>query len=86
MKKFWLIVSIWCMLLLLGCGVMLLFFAPKEATYSASENRMLEPFPEVSVRSLLSGEFSVSFENWLSDRFFGRDRWIAIADRIDSRL
>lgn len=86
MKKFWLIVSIWCMLLLLGCGVMLLFFAPKDATYSASENRMLEPFPEVGVRSLLSGEFSVSFENWLSDRFFGRDRWIAIADRIDSRL
>ena len=86
MKKFWLIVYIWCLLLLLGCGILLLSVSPREATFSASENRMLEPFPELSAHSLLSGEFSVAFERYLSDRFFDRDRWIAVSDRFMSRL
>ena len=86
MKKFWLSVTIWCMLLLLGCGIVLLLVAPKEAIYSASENRMLEPFPETDAHSLLSGDFSIAFERYLSDRFFLRDRWIALSDRIESRF
>ena len=82
MKRFWLIVYTWCLLLLLGVGVLLLVVSPKESTYSATENRMLAPFPKTDAESILSGDFSVAFEQYLSDRFFERDRCIAVSDRL----
>lgn len=86
MKKLLTVLYTWCLLLLLGCGVLLLVTAPKEATISESENRMLEAFPSADAQSLLSGAFSSGFERYLSDRFFERDRCIALSDAIKNRL
>ena len=58
MKKLLTVLITWCLLLLLGCGVLLLVTAPKEATVSESENRMLEAFPSADLKNLLSGGFS----------------------------
>ena len=86
MKKFLTVLYTWCLLLLLGCGVLLLVTAPKEATVSESENRMLEAFPSADAESLLSGAFSSGFERYLSDRFFYRDRFIALSGTLKNGL
>lgn len=86
MKKLLTVLYTWCLLLLLGCGVLLLITAPKEATVSEAENRMLEPFPSADAQSLLSGSFSTGFEQYLSDRFFLRDRCIALTNAIKNGL
>ena len=86
MKRFWTILYTWCLLLLLGCGAVLLFTAPREETYSESENRLLEPFSPLTASSVLSGEFSASFERYMLDRFPLRDVWIALSGDVGSRL
>ena len=86
MKKLLTVLITWCLLLLLGCGVLLLVTAPKETTVSESENRMLEAFPSADLKNLLSGGFSGGFERYLSDRFFARDRCIALSNAMKNRL
>ena len=86
MKKLLTVLYTWCLLLLLGCGVLLLVTAPKDATLSESENRMLEAFPSADAQNLLSGAFSSRFEQYLSDRFFYRDRCIALSDAMKNSL
>ncbi len=86
MKKLCVFLYIGCLLLLLGGGVLLLYTAPREATPSQTENRMLEPFPQLDAEHVLSGEFSSAFERYLSDRFFQRDRWIALSKALQERL
>lgn len=86
MKKLLTVLYTWCLLLLLGCGVLLLVTAPKDATLSETENRMLEAFPSADAQNLLSGAFSSRFEQYLSDRFFYRDRCIALSDAMKNSL
>ena len=86
MKKLLTALYTWCLLLLLGCGVLLLVTAPKEATISETENRMLEAFPKADAQSLLSGAFSSGFERYLSDRFFERDRCISLSTVLKNSL
>lgn len=86
MKKLLTVLYTWCLLLLLGCGVLLLVTAPKDATLSESENRMMEAFPSADAQNLLSGAFSSRFEQYLSDRFFYRDRCIALSDAMKNSL
>lgn len=69
-------------MLLLVFGLALLIFAEKEERMSDSEKRMLSGFPEVSVESILSGEFSSGFESFLSDGVFGRDSIVGISESI----
>ena len=45
-----------CVLALFALGVWELVFAPKESTLSAAENRMLQGFPEASVKSVADAE------------------------------
>jgi hypothetical protein len=86
MKKLLIVIYTWCLLLLLGCGVLLLVAAPKEATVSETENRMLEAFPSADAQSLFSGAFSTGFEQYLSDHFFLRDGCIRLTNAIKDRL
>lgn len=46
--------------------------------YSESENRYLQPFPELSTDTLFSGEFTEQFGKYASDQFPGRDGWVAL--------
>jgi len=46
--------------------------------YSDSERRVLASFPEMSVETVLSGEFADDFEKYAVERFPGRDTWRSI--------
>jgi len=86
MKKLLTVLYTWCLLLLLGCGVLLLITAPKDATVSETENRMLEAFPSADAQSLLTGAFSAGFEQYLSDHFFLRDGCIRLSNAIKNNF
>ena len=86
MKQFRVILYTWCLLLLLGCGVLTIAFSPKEATASEFENRMLEAFPSHDAETVFSGEFALGMERYLSDRFIGRQKLIDLSDRIMDSL
>ena len=63
-----------CLLSLFTLGAAELLTADKTERPSMTENRMLAGFPELTAKSLLSGDFTEGFEVWLSDAFFARDR------------
>lgn len=86
MNRFRTILYTWCLLLLFGCGVFILVFSPKEATISEYENRMLEAFPSTDIRTVLSGEFALGMERYLSDHFWERQKLISLSDHIMDSL
>lgn len=47
----------------------------EKAVYSESERRRLEKFPELSMESLINGEFSEGLETYAADHFPLRDYW-----------
>ena len=73
---------VWWVIALLLVGGFLIARAPRESRASDRENRMLAGAPELSVRSVLSGEFMDGFESWLSDSFFARDSVISLTETI----
>lgn len=50
-------------------------FAPK-LTFSINENRVLSPFPSLSLSNIFGGDFDDQFETWFADHFIARDAWI----------
>lgn len=48
----------------------------KDKTFSETENRMLAQKPEFSLNSLTSGKFMSDMEDYVTDQFFIRDKWI----------
>lgn len=48
----------------------------KDKEYSESENRMLAQKPEFSVANLTSGKYMKDMEDYVTDQFFIRDKWI----------
>ena len=58
-------------------GFLMCVFLPKE-TYSASERRELASFPEISVKSLITGSFMDNFEDYAVDSFPFRDSFRSI--------
>ena len=57
-----------------------------DRTYSESENKYLAQFPEVSLKSILSGSFEEKYADYVSDQFPGRDTWIAIKSLAETAL
>ena len=55
----------------------LIFVLPSE-DFSEEENRMLAPFPELSVESLISGEFTQGIASFYSDRFPARNVFVGV--------
>lgn len=68
--------SILFVLVLLGLSIFNII-QPSKA-FSNKENRYLEQFPELSFKSILSGQFSTDFEKYASDQFIARDNWIGL--------
>ena len=66
----------------LTLGLFLLLFAPKDGGVSETENRTLQPFPELSGSALVSGSFMEQFEDYLSDAFPAREQLIALSDAL----
>lgn len=54
--------------------------------FSPNENRLLKQMPEISMNSIFSGEFGKNFEEFASDQFIFRDRWIGLKTRGDLAL
>ena len=48
----------------------------KDREYSESENRMLAQKPELTLESLVNGDFMKDTEDYITDQFFLRDQWI----------
>ena len=69
-------IIIFCVLLF-GCGAV--SFVMPQKKYSDLENRSLETKPELSLESVLSGEYQRHYEAYLSDQIFLRDRWAGLA-------
>lgn len=76
-----------CFLLLIAGFTLWSIFAPQK-TFSENENRMLAQKPEFNASAVLSGQYGLDYEEWLTDQFPARNRWIALkawAERISGR-
>lgn len=72
------------------CAFILIFslsliFIPKKE-FSENENRYLESFPKFTFKSLMSGDFIESFEDYITDHFPFRDTFISIKTFIEKAL
>ena len=79
LAKFYIV--IW-MMLLLAVGIYYVALAPKEATYSETENRNLAAMPELTINNLLTGAFSGEIEEYFLDRFPKRDIIIGATNKV----
>lgn len=74
-------------LFLVTMPILTLIYMPKEERpFSENENRYLSVFPELSLESYKNKKFMDGFDTWLSDRFYGREEWIAMKNSVDKAL
>ena len=59
-------------------GLAIWFVVNPKADYSSAEKRYLQQFPETSVDTVLSGEFSEKFETYFADHFPQRNMWVGL--------
>ena len=78
-------IALW-MLLLAGLGCYFLFAAPRDSTYSETENRTLAGFPAVTAENVFSGNFSTEIETYLLDHFPGRNTVISATNALQGTL
>lgn len=69
------IMTICTFLLVIFSLTIINIFAPKES-FSENENRVLSPFPSLSLSNIFGGSFDDQFESWFTDHFVSRDTWI----------
>lgn len=81
--------SAFSLILIFGLLLALFFltgiFLP-DKIFSQSENRYLAKRPEFSLSSLLKGEFTSDYENYIDDQFLLRDQWILLKVRAERLL
>lgn len=58
-------------------------FSQEDRLYSETENRILAEKPVLSKEALLDGSFAEDYENYVSDQFVSRDKWITVKTRLD---
>lgn len=61
-------------------------FFDGDRTFSDTENRILAAKPEFSWEELFYGNFNTDYEDYVTDQFVGRDKWIGIKTRTDILL
>lgn len=64
----------------------LVFLSPEETPFSENENRYLSAFPKLNLKTYKEETFMEGFDDWISDRFFGREDWIVLKNKTDSAL
>lgn len=71
-------------LFLVGMAVLTFINLPKEERpFSENENRYLATFPKISSEAYLDKSAMEGFEEWFSDRFYGRESWIKIKNSTE---
>lgn len=69
---------------LLAMPILTLINLPGEdRPFSENENRYLSGFPEISFESYVDKSAMTGFEDWFSDRFFGREAWIKLKNSTE---
>ena len=72
---------------ILLAAVILIFtvadLASADRLYSPTENRLLTERPEFSAETLFRGEYTKTYEDYVTDQFASRDKWIAIKTYLD---
>lgn len=58
--------------------VMVINFVTPVNEMSEEENRVLASKPELSLSSIISGDYMEAFESYMSDQFFGRNVWRSV--------
>jgi hypothetical protein len=61
-------------------------FLNGERSYSETENRLLAARPVFSCDALLDGSYTRGWEDYVTDQFVGRDKWISIKTMTDVLL
>lgn len=61
-------------------------FCREDRIYSETENRMLASRPAVSRENILSGKYAEEYEEYVTDQFVSRDKWIGIKTQMDILL
>lgn len=56
------------------------------AEFSETENRVLAQRPDISLVTVLRGEFEADYEEYLTDQFVLRDRWIGLKTSVERLL
>lgn len=73
--------------ILVICGIILAFtigdFYNQDRLLSETENRLLAQKPEVSLETILDGSFAKDYEEYVTDQFVGRDKWITVKTYTD---
>ena len=64
------------LLLAFICALPALEILTPDREFSAAENRMLEPRPNLSLQHLASGKFMANYEKYVSDQFPFREFWV----------
>lgn len=64
-------------------GVMSVGIVQEDKTYSSTENRLLQGFPEISVKKARNGKFQKKYETYLSDQFPQRDLWVKFQTGVE---
>lgn len=82
-KQNWIIIV--CFLLLIF-GFAAASLLKPETEFSEKENRELARMPKLDLKEVLSGEFSRDYEEYLSDQFVLRDRWIGVKTLAERAL
>lgn len=71
----------------LFCGFLFVFgavfCARPVSVFSEMENRYLQTFPELTLKTLASGTFMTKFETFVTDQFPGRDAWMSAKTRTE---
>ncbi len=65
------------LLLVLSVSALIFPLATPDKEYSETENRYLAGFPDMNLKSVLSGRFMTDFEEYLSDHFSFRDNIVS---------
>lgn len=72
------------------CVIFLIFMVAdllvSDRLYSESENRMLASRPEFSLEALLDGSYTADYEEYVTDQFVSRDKWVALKTRVEILL
>ena len=55
-------------------------------SFSETENRVLEQRPDIKAETIMNGEFETDYEQYLTDQFILRDKWIGLKTSVEKLL
>lgn len=66
--------------------MLILTISGKKEDFSLSENRELASFPEFSISALADGSYGKQLNEYMTDHFFRREKWVSAQSRIESAM